>query len=175
MTAQWPGSPGVPRLMRQNSPLRSAARISAKRLLRGRIQTATGADGTEHPRITARTTFGIVTWPLVNKLAPRQLDNFYRDMLGRGSVAFSVRRFHSVLHAALDRAVRWGLLGTNPTDRATPYRRGSARAPRPVVTLRVYALPLRHVTATSPASWAASARGVEPPNGYGQPGHCGGC
>ena len=32
----------------------------------------------------------------------------------------SVRRHHALLHTALSRAVTWGLIPTNPADRATP-------------------------------------------------------
>lgn len=56
----------------------------------------------------------------LDKLTPRQLDSFYHDLLGRGLSTSSVRRYHSVLHAALDRAVKWGMIPSNPVDRATP-------------------------------------------------------
>jgi len=70
----------------------------------------------------------------LDRLAPRQLDAFYRDMLARGLSPSSVRRFHSVLHAALDRAVKWGLIGTNPADRATPPGLVRSTASAPEVT-----------------------------------------
>jgi integrase len=56
----------------------------------------------------------------LDKLTARQLDGFYHDLLARGLSPSSVRRFHSVLHAALDRAVKWGMVPVNPADRATP-------------------------------------------------------
>jgi integrase len=56
----------------------------------------------------------------LDKLTARQLDGFYHDLLARGLSPSSVRRFHSVLHAALDRAVKWGMVTVNPADRATP-------------------------------------------------------
>ena len=70
----------------------------------------------------------------LDKLAPRQLDTFYRHMLARGLSPSSVRRFHSVLHAALDRAVKWGLIGTNPADRATPPALAHTTASAPAVS-----------------------------------------
>jgi hypothetical protein len=36
----------------------------------------------------------------LDKLTVRQLDDFYHDLLARGLSPSSVRRFHSVLHAA---------------------------------------------------------------------------
>jgi len=67
----------------------------------------------------------------LDKLSPRQLDAFYGDLLARGLSPSSVRRFHSVLHAALDRAVKWGMIPNNPADRATPpgLARTSVSAP----------------------------------------------
>jgi integrase len=56
----------------------------------------------------------------LDKLTARQLDGFYHDLLARGLSPSSVRRFHSVLHAALDRAVKWGMVPVNPADRPTP-------------------------------------------------------
>jgi integrase len=56
----------------------------------------------------------------LDKLTARQLDDFYHDLLARDLSPSSVRRFHSVLHAALDRAVKWGIIPVNPADRATP-------------------------------------------------------
>jgi len=56
----------------------------------------------------------------LDKLTARQLDGFYHDLLARGLSPSSVRRFHSVLHAALDRAVKWGMVPVNPADRPRP-------------------------------------------------------
>jgi integrase len=51
--------------------------------------------------------------------------------LGRELSPASVRRHHFLLHAALGRAVKWGLLASNPADRATPpgLTRSSVSAP----------------------------------------------
>ena len=51
---------------------------------------------------------------------PDRLDAFYRDLTRRGLAAASVRRHHALLHASLGRAVKWGLIPSNPADRATP-------------------------------------------------------
>ena len=56
----------------------------------------------------------------LDKLTAWQLDEFYHDLLARGLSPSSVRRFHSVLHASLARAVKWGHDPDNKADRATP-------------------------------------------------------
>ena len=54
------------------------------------------------------------------KLSPRQIDTFYSRLTARGLSPASVRRQHALIHAALKRAVNWGLMTANPADRATP-------------------------------------------------------
>jgi integrase len=61
----------------------------------------------------------IGAFPL-DRLSARDLDQLYRELLGRGLSPASVRRHHSILHAALDHAVEWGIAASNPADRATP-------------------------------------------------------
>ncbi len=56
----------------------------------------------------------------IDKLSPRQLDGFYARLSGRGLSPATLRRQHALLHAALGRAVKWGLIVANPADRATP-------------------------------------------------------
>ena len=56
----------------------------------------------------------------VDKLTGGHLDRLYADLLARGLSPASVRRRHAVVHAALDRAVKWGVIAANPADRATP-------------------------------------------------------
>lgn len=56
----------------------------------------------------------------IDKLTGHQLDEFYRHLASRGLSPASVRRHHSLLHVALARAVKWGLIAHNPADRATP-------------------------------------------------------
>jgi integrase len=70
----------------------------------------------------------------LEKLTARHLDSFYHDMLTRGLSPSSVRRFHSVLHASLDRAVKWGMIPANPADRATPPALAHATVSAPDVT-----------------------------------------
>jgi hypothetical protein len=68
------------------------------------------------------------------KRTPRQLDAFYHDLLARDLSRSSVRRFDSVLHAALHRAVTWGMIPSNPADRATPPGLTGATTSAPAVT-----------------------------------------
>jgi integrase len=77
----------------------------------------------------------------IDKLTPGQLDGFYHDLLSRALSPSSVRRFHSVLHAALDRAVKWGTIASNPADRATPpgLNRASVSAPQTADVQRIIA------------------------------------
>jgi integrase len=56
----------------------------------------------------------------LDKLTAKDLDRLYALWLGRGLSPASVRRHHSILAAALGRAVKWGMILANPADRATP-------------------------------------------------------
>ncbi len=58
------------------------------------------------------------------------LDALYREMR-RTVTPATVRRVHTLLHAALEQAVKWGRLGSNPADRATPPKMRRPK-PRPV-------------------------------------------
>jgi integrase len=59
---------------------------------------------------------------------PDRIDAFYRELTRRGLASASVRRHHALLHAALGRAVKWGVIPSNPADRASPPSLG-----RPVI------------------------------------------
>jgi len=56
----------------------------------------------------------------LDKLTGKDLDRLYALWLGRGLSPASVRRHHSILSAALGRAVKWDMVPANPADRATP-------------------------------------------------------
>jgi integrase len=74
-------------------------------------------------------------------LTARHLDHLYAELLRRGLSPASVRRHHSIVHAALDRAVKWGTVPTNPADRATPpgLTRSATAAPGPEDVRRLIA------------------------------------
>jgi len=67
----------------------------------------------------------------LDKLSGARLDLYYSELRGRGLAPASVRRYHSLIHAALGRAVKWGLVPANPADRSTPPRaeRSTVSAP----------------------------------------------
>lgn len=69
----------------------------------------------------------------LDKLAPRHLDELYRGLQDRGLSGASVRRHHFLLHAALRRAVKWGVLASNTADRATPPPLARSQASAPAV------------------------------------------
>jgi integrase len=62
----------------------------------------------------------------LSKIRAADLDALYAELRKRGSetggplAPASVRRAHVILHAALEQAVKWGLIATNPADAATP-------------------------------------------------------
>ncbi len=74
----------------------------------------------EYRRLAAHDVLPTLGTKRIDKLTPREIDAFYRSLLERGLSPSSVRRNHALLHASLARAVKWGLLGTNPADRASP-------------------------------------------------------
>ena len=72
----------------------------------------------------------------LDKLTGARLDAFYASLMSldrepKPLSGASVRRHHSLLHAALERAVKWGLITTNPADQATQpgLKRSTVKAP----------------------------------------------
>ena len=53
---------------------------------------------------------------MLHRLTPQQVQAFYTLKLDEGLSAKRVRGLHSVLHVALDNAVKWGLVGKNVCD-----------------------------------------------------------
>jgi len=72
----------------------------------------------------------------LQQLEPSQLDAFYARLLregGAGSKSLSqrtVRYLHTILGRAFKDAITWGLLSTNPADRATPPTQRAAERDR---------------------------------------------
>jgi integrase len=56
----------------------------------------------------------------VQQLTPQQVQAFYASKLEDGFGANWVKKFHIVLHAALENAVRWNLVARNVCDLVTP-------------------------------------------------------
>ncbi|MBV9690217.1 MAG: tyrosine-type recombinase/integrase [Ktedonobacteraceae bacterium] len=56
----------------------------------------------------------------LQRLTPQHVQAFYASKLKGGLSAKRVRAFHSVLHTALDNAVKWNLIARNVCDVVTP-------------------------------------------------------
>jgi integrase len=78
----------------------------------------------------------------LDKLTAQQLDRTYREWLQEGLDPSTVHHLHRVLSAALRQAVKWGLLSTAVSGRATPpHRRYQPKAiPAPEVVQRLIAV-----------------------------------
>lgn len=85
----------------------------------------------EYRRIVTKTIKPALGGMRIDKITGRHLDDFYRKLHQGGLSSSSVHQHHSVIHASLGRAVKWGLLPSNPAERATPPRptRSTASAP----------------------------------------------
>ena len=75
----------------------------------------------------------------LNKLTAAHLDRFYRSLSGEGLAPSSVRMVHAVISSALNQAVRWGWVGENAADRATPppVRHQPVKPPDPDDVIRL--------------------------------------
>jgi hypothetical protein len=60
----------------------------------------------------------------LSKLTARHLDGLYTALTKRGLAPATIRQIHAVVRAALNQAVRWGLVGR--TSRSWPRRHPSA-------------------------------------------------
>lgn len=77
----------------------------------------------------------------LDRLTAQHLDRVYRVWLDEGLHPSSVHHLHRVLSAALRQAVKWGLLPSAPTARATPppRRQTPSEIPTPEVVQRLIA------------------------------------
>jgi len=85
----------------------------------------------EYRRMTERNIKPDLGAVRLDKLRAQQLDAYYRSLHDRGLSPASVRRHHALLHAALHRSVKWGMISVNPADKATQPgpTRSTATAP----------------------------------------------
>jgi integrase len=60
----------------------------------------------------------------LTKLAPQQVSRFYTKLLEGGMSRATIANVHTVLHRALDQAVKWGIVTHNVTDRVTKPSKG---------------------------------------------------
>lgn len=87
-------------------------------------------------------------------LTPMVIQEAYAAMLARGVTPMCVRLGHYALHNALRRAVRWGLLASNPTEEVTPSR---PRRRPPRATLEREHLPAFLGAAQAYPGWQGTA------------------
>jgi len=81
----------------------------------------------------------------LSRLKPAQLDAFYAHLRDKGGAKgrplapATVRQVHAILRTALNQAVKWGWLATNPAMQATPprLRRAEVVPPEPKDVLRL--------------------------------------
>jgi integrase len=75
----------------------------------------------------------------LNKLTAAHLDRVYRSLSAGGLAPASVRMVHAVMSSALSQAVRWGWIGSNVADRATPpsVRQTRVAPPEPGDVIRL--------------------------------------
>lgn len=79
------------------------------------------------------------------RLRPAQLDTFYAHLRDKGGSRgrplspATVRQVHAIVRKALNQAVRWGWIATNPALQATPprIRRTEVEPPEPADVLRL--------------------------------------
>ena len=87
----------------------------------------------EYRRIVTKTIKPAIGGLRIDKITGRHLDAFYGNLHRKGLASSTVHQHHSVIHASLGRAVKWGLLPSNPADRATPPRPARSTASAPAV------------------------------------------
>jgi integrase len=75
----------------------------------------------------------------LDKVTAQRLDRAYRQWLDEGLDASTVHHLHRILSAALNQAVKWGLLSAAPTARATPPTRRArpTQVPTPEVVQKL--------------------------------------
>ncbi len=87
----------------------------------------------EYRRIVTKTIKPAIGGLRIDKITGQHLDAFYGSLHRKGLASSTVHQHHSVIHASLGRAVKWGLLPSNPADRATPPRPACSTASAPAV------------------------------------------
>lgn len=77
----------------------------------------------------------------LSRLSTEDIDVFYGRLRRRGLAPGSIRRIHSILHAALEHGARWGWIGLNPAGRAhvPAVPEPEIRSPEPAELIRLLA------------------------------------
>ena len=73
----------------------------------------------------------------LDELRPVDIDQTYSAWRIEGMAESTVKRMHSILHAALQQAMRWDLITSNPADRIEPPRPARKRRKAPPDELMV--------------------------------------
>jgi integrase len=68
---------------------------------------------------------------VLDELRPVDIDQMYSAWRSDGMAESTVKRMHSILHAALKQAMRWDLITSNPADRIEPPRPARKRRQAP--------------------------------------------
>jgi integrase len=90
------------------------------------------AENVEHTqKVLERRVLGVLGARPLHKLTTKDIDTLYVRLRRQGLAPSTIKRTHILLHAALNQAVRWGDLPSNPAHLATLPRVGRP-APRPV-------------------------------------------
>jgi len=90
-----------------------------------------------YQRVTKQRLLPALGTTRLNRLNAAQLDRLYRSLSADGLAPASVRAVHAVISSALNQAVRWGWIGHNVADRATPppTRRPALSPPEPEIVI----------------------------------------
>jgi integrase len=104
----------------------------------------------------------------VARLRTEDIDRLYRELRKRGGqngkalAPATVRRVHVIVHRALEQAVRWGWIRTNPAHKAQVPRipAPDIRPPAPSDLVRLFALAEEHDPGLSTFLWVAAATGA---------------
>ena len=67
----------------------------------------------------------------LSKLTPARLDRHYSELRDQGLAPTTIRQVHAVIRRALNQAVRWGWLTSNPATLATPPKLSRATVSPP--------------------------------------------
>ena len=90
-----------------------------------------------YQRVTKQRLLPALGTTRLNRLDAAHLDRLYRSLSADGLAPASVRAVHAVISSALNQAVRWGWIGHNVADRATPppARRSALKPPEPEIAI----------------------------------------
>jgi integrase len=106
----------------------AASRQTVARLMEAHLESGQWSPTTVYGyrRLAEREILPAIGTIRLEELRPDRIDRLYQSMRRRGLSNRSVHNVHALLHAAFEKAVRWGWLVANPVDRSTPGPAGAA-------------------------------------------------